>query len=171
VTAVDDAAAHEEELQRNPITESFEDLARLLENAEQPWCVIGGAAMLLHGLVPDRFNDIDVLIGEKDAERLRTNPRIHVIQDGGTHRFRSKVMLRLQDSGIEIELLAGLQVRIGSDWVEVEPRRLVRRRLGSARLFVPAQAELARMFHLFGRDRDIERAHRLEALIKAAKQT
>jgi hypothetical protein len=151
------------------LTNSFE--AALLECATQmqltadPWWIIGSVSMALHGIDPGPIGDIDILVSKKDGLALGRQWKCVNCAGSGAGRFRSEILLKHRVLGMDVEVMAGLEVRHQSGWHPVLPKthqKIVRQGVA---LFVPEQAELINIFRLFGRKKDIERANRMREAI------
>lgn len=135
---------------------------------QDPWRVFGGAAMALVGLRDWRVPDIDVLTSPGDARRLIPALGAEIVADPGEGQFRSRVYGRTQGEAIPIEVMAGLEVRTGADWVPVVFETRIPVAAGPHILHIPAVAEQIAMARLFGRPKDLARADALERLIDPA---
>lgn len=156
------------------LPEAFLDgLERLADAAaragmQDPWRVFGGAAMALVGLRDWRVPDIDVLTSPGDARRLIAALGAEIVTDPGEGQFRSRVYGRTHGEAIPIEVMAGLEVRTGADWVPVAFETGIPVAAGPHILHIPAVAEQIAMARLFGRPKDLARADALERLIDPA---
>lgn len=144
-------------------------LARAAAEAglHDPWWVFGGAAMALVGLTDWRVPDIDVLTSPGDARRLATALDARIVTDPGEGMFRSRVYARTEGRPVPIEIMAGLEVRTGPDWLPVafDSRHPVA--VDGGPLYIPALAEQIATARLFGRPKDLARADALERLSQA----
>ena len=137
------------------LEQSLARLAALLEDAEQPWWIIGSVAVALHGGRPGQIRDIDVLLGVADAQRYFRRlslPNLAVTDDP---LFRSDLFARWTDTPVEIELMAGLKVKAADGWQPLSIRSREEVGLG---LFVPSREELRTILMSFGRTKDLQRA-------------
>lgn len=110
--------------------------------------------MALHGADPGDIADVDVVLGVRDAERLLPPLDLPVAPGSPDARFRSAVFARWTAPPLEVELMAGLEVRGAAGWTPVHPAT----RVAKAGVFVPGRAELTAILHRFGRDKDRARA-------------
>lgn len=126
------------------------------------WCVITGAAMALHGFGDGGARDIDVIATEDAARGLMERLGLANLADGGrgegAARFRSRVLLHPPLGVVPVEVFAGFEVFAEGRWQAVPMPRGTAARLGEAALPVATRAELARLFSLFGRPKDLRRA-------------
>ncbi len=141
-------------------------LGRVMNEARDPWCLIGGAAALLHGAEVSRLRDIDVLVSLHDArailDRLGLAPEVKTASD----RFRSACFGTWDASGVPVEFMADFSVFADGKWIPVVPEPAETIGIGGIELFLPSLAGLIAMYRLFGRDKDRERIAGLEALAR-----
>ena len=135
-----------------------------MRGARDPWWVLTGGAVALHGADPGHVADIDVLLSTQDAARIL--PAVGVlVQPGPSHQnFRSDILGIWNGAPLPIEFMAGFYHRCGTDWFRVEPTTRQPVEVDGTIVFVPDRAELERLLCDFGRPKDIERARRLAAL-------
>jgi hypothetical protein len=145
-------------------TDTLEATARAMNAVGHRWVVFGGAAMALHGFETTQVRDIDILVsGEAAADLLaRWSLRNHA--DEASARFRSDYLLRPDFGRVPVEIVGNFRVRLGLGWRKVEIRSPIEVAAGAERLFIPARDELAAIFDLCGRAKDIERSRRLRSL-------
>jgi len=142
---------------------------RLAQACRDPWWLIGSTALHLAGEAEELPHDIDVLTSERDAEafialhagRLE---RDHEPADGT--RFRSR-FARFGFDPLPVELMGGLQVAREGAWVPVriEATRIID--CAGQAVPVPTLAEQLRLFEWFGREKDLDKAHRLRHRMRA----
>lgn len=121
--------------------------------------VIGSAAVCLVG-ADIEVADLDILTTVDDARRLEQvwqSRRLHdyLPSDGGLFRSR---FARYAFTAMPVEIMGGLEVCVEDAW---QPVRIDESRPldgYSVRLRLPSPAELRRVLHLFGRDKDRRRA-------------
>ena len=125
-----------------------------MQDAAEPWWVIGSAAVALHGADAGPIGDVDVLLAVTDAERLL--PRLGLAVAGGQadERFRSAVFARWTAPPLPVEFMAGLEVKDEVGWTAVHPAT----RVAVAGLYLPDRAELVTILRRFGRPKDHARA-------------
>lgn len=133
------------------------------------WWIIGSAAMALWGFDVEP-HDIDVFGPEPVMRRLLDRWGIAFGQHRASDRFRSTPYTTARLPGcIDIELMGDLEVSGAAGW---QPVSLVTRAafdVEGTRLFAPDIAELATLFRMFGRDKDLDKAGLCEArLFKAS---
>lgn len=144
-----------------PPSDSFVGLADLLRPCRDPWSIFGGAALCLHGITSELPKDIDVLLSIDDAERIAARHGLENKAAGGIERFRSQILLHPSTGTVPVELMAGFEVLTTDGWVPVRIERRVTKTIGGVALPVATLPELARLFRLFGRPRDLERLRRI----------
>lgn len=128
-----------------------------------PWWVIGSAAAALSGVPGIPVHDIDILCSERDAETLVAAHADEIDADyrpGDDERFRSR-FTRLCRASLPVEVMGGLQVESGGQWLPVRITQGTRVACGLHAIPVPTLSEQLRLFELFGRDKDLEKARRL----------
>jgi hypothetical protein len=128
------------------------------------WWLFGGAAMALVGVRDWRVPDIDVLTSPDDARRLLAALDGEIVTDPGEGQFRSRVYGRTHGQAVPIEVMAGLEVRTGADWLPVTFETRTPVAVGRRILHIPAAAEQIAMARRFGRPKDLARADALERL-------
>lgn len=136
-------------------------LAHLLSRTRDPWWIFGGAAMALLGLESDEVKDIDVLISAADADILSKAFGFTNHAASGHSYFRSSWFTKLTLGDLPVEIFADFQVRHKQHWQHVSPVTCHELRLSGATLYLPAPLELADLFDLCGRPKDLSRATRL----------
>jgi len=137
-------------------------LGDLMSGCHDPWCVFGGTAMLLHGYRTGPIADIDVLVSLADAERLAASNGLENVADGGTARFRSTILLKPDFGVIPVEILGGFEISAEGGWQAVVVHERTEMHLGHATTFIAAIDDIARIFRLSGRAKDLERLKLLE---------
>lgn len=141
---------------RDALADIEHDLGRQLTSDA---FVIGSAAVCLVGADID-VADLDILTTTDDARRLEQvwqSRRLHdyLPSDGGLFRSR---FARYAFTAMPVEIMGGLEVCVEDAWQSVridESRPLDGY---AARLRLPSPAELRRVLHLFGREKDCRRA-------------
>ncbi|QUL38311.1 hypothetical protein [Erythrobacter sp. JK5] len=133
-------------------------VARVLEAADDPWWVIGSAAVALHGGSPGAIGDIDVIVSRRDLDWLYEELPLTATPDETKDVFLSERFGRWSEPALDVEFMTGLKVRVGGEWSAVEPRSRKAIRIGKAQVFVPERAELIAMLQRFGREKDVRRA-------------
>jgi len=129
-----------------------------LRDATAPWWIIAGTAVALHAPVPVAVDDIDVLIGMADVPLVSAMPGLLIRTGDGDDLFRSRFYAALKMGGVDVEFMAGFDLRHGSRWEPVWPRSRVMLPLGEGlSIPVPDRDELVAMLARFGRDKDLAR--------------
>lgn len=139
------------------------EVARLMSEAREDWCLIGGAAVALYGMTAP-LRDIDLVLSAADAHAVFARLGVEATADGGTERFRSEVFCRWHGLGMQVDFMAGFEVHAHGAWVPVPPRPATRMAAGPHWLWLPSREDLIAMFALFDRPHDHERIAYLTAL-------
>ena len=137
---------------------SLEELARTMKAAQDPWWIIGSAAVALHGGDPGAIADIDVIVSRRDLDALYERLPLTATPDNSKDFFLSERFGRWTQPALEIEFMASLSVQVEGVWHKVEPRTREVIEVGGQALPVPSRAELAAILTLFGREKDLRRA-------------
>lgn len=141
----------------------LERVAELLADAEDPWWVLGSAAMALIGIDPGDIGDIDVLVSGRDAEALMQAFALPNQADGGTSHFRSDYFLVPPLGDVRVEIMAGYHIRSGDGWQRVTPASRQAVVVGSATLFVPERDDQIELLERLGRKKDLARLDRFSS--------
>ncbi|VVT11143.1 conserved hypothetical protein [Sphingomonas sp. EC-HK361] len=141
-----------------PVVATLERVAALLGKADEPWWIIGSAAVALHGGAADEIGDIDVLLGTADALRLVDELGLARCESGNDPLFRSAIFARWTAPPLPVEFMAGLHVADAGQWASVVPQSRELIRCGDVMIGVPSRAELRAILLLFGRPKDLRRA-------------
>lgn len=140
--------------------------AKQLHLTRDPWWVIGSVALALHGVDPGQVGDVDFLISVKGGLALAGQLGLENRAGKGNDLFRSKLLLRQNIKGVDVEFMAGLQVRKNNRWIDVSPKTRSALKVGNTTVFVPEPTEMISILETFGRDKDIRRADKLRYQIK-----
>lgn len=141
-------------------------VADLAAGARDRWWIIGSAAAALHGAEAGTVRDIDLLTSARDAASLLRAWRIDPRAGAADDRFRSTVFGTVPLSPLPLEVMGGLHLRTGRSWSPLRLRTRERLCVGGGILYVPAAAELFRLFRRFGREKDLARAAALEPRLR-----
>ena len=137
-------------------------LVDLMSACRDPWCIFGGTAMFLHGYKSAPIADVDVLVSMADGQRLIASNGLENVADGGTSRFRSSILLHPHLGDVPVEILAGFEIFADGAWQEIQLAERVEARLGTATIFIAGIDDIARIFQLSGRPKDLARLKLLE---------
>ena len=143
---------------------SLDILASAADTMQDPWWIFGGAAMVLWGLRDWRAPDIDIMASPRDARRLIEALHGEVTPDPGEGLFRSHVFGQILTTPVPLDVMAGMDVRAGGDWVPVTFSTRVAIALEDFTVFTPSINEQIETCRLFGRPKDLLRAEMLESL-------
>jgi hypothetical protein len=143
------------------LAETLERIGPDLHALDEPWWLIGSAAMVLHGVALPAIDDVDVLTTPAGAWALATRWGVEPTTPQPSEQFDSEVFFQRSDTPLAVEVMAGFRVKTAHGWTPVLPETRVA--LGG-RWFAPSRAELLKILALFGREQDLKRAERLRAL-------
>ncbi|WP_421731282.1 hypothetical protein [Brevundimonas sp.] len=141
-------------------------LASAAAGLRDPWWIFGGAAMALAGLEDLHLPDVDVMASPRDARSLIEALHGNLMEDPGQGLFRSQVFGQILTTPVPIDVMAEMDVRAGADWTRVDFQSRMPVDLEGATVFIPSVSEQIATARLFGRPKDLERALRLETLIR-----
>ncbi|MEM7666216.1 MAG: hypothetical protein AAF250_10215 [Pseudomonadota bacterium] len=133
-------------------------MAEKLREGNDPWWIIGSAAVALHGGDPGVIADIDVITSRRDLDALFKRLPLTDTPETGKAIFRSERFGRWSEPDLDVEFMAGLKVRVKDIWLPVEPQTRQAFDIGGATVFASEREELIAMLHLFGREKDLRRA-------------
>lgn len=142
--------------------QTLERLVSLLKETQDPWWILGSAAVYLKGYDPGDIGDIDVLLSEADAQRLISDQGLDNLRDGGTDRYRSAYVLKPSLGELPVELLAGYEIFHDKAWRSVSPLSRVSISYQGAALFVPSDQDLISIFTQLGRSKDFDRIRAMQ---------
>jgi hypothetical protein len=143
---------------------ALQETVAALRACEEPWWLIGSAAMALHGAAVD-VRDIDVLASRRDAAALLQARGLPVRPGREDERFRSEIFGSWSTGARGVEIFAGFHVRTAGGWRELLPQSRECRRIGVTAVFVPSVAELIAWGRLFDRPKDAQREALLRDLV------
>lgn len=126
----------------------------MLAESQDPWWIIGSAAVALHGIDPGDIRDVDVVLSHADFQRCFANVRMKR-ELSPNPLFRSDLFARRGRQPLVIEAMAGLQVNGPTGW---RPLMIGTREEIREGLYVPSRRELRAILLSFGRAKDIRRA-------------
>jgi len=140
-------------------------IASAASELRDPWWIFGGTAMALAGLEDLHVPDVDIMASPRDARALIEALHGRVVEDPGEGLFRSQVFGQILTTPVPVDVMAGMDVRDGGDWVPVGFQTRLPVDIDDATVFIPVVSEQIATCRLFGRPKDLERAARLETLI------
>ncbi|MCJ7422013.1 hypothetical protein [Sphingomicrobium astaxanthinifaciens] len=141
---------------------AFAALAAAMEEAREPWWVIGSAALVLHGIDPGGIEDIDLLCSKRDGERLLARWGL-AHADRPHARYRSCPYARWCGVSPPIEIMGGLERCVEGAWTPLRFATRVAVERAGVTLYTPALEEQAALLRWFGRDKDLGRLARIAA--------
>ena len=142
--------------------QTLKRLAGLLTVTEDPWWILGSAAVYLKGYEPGGIGDIDVLLSEADARRLMSAHGLSNQRDGGTDRYRSVYVLKPNLGEMPVELLAEYEILHDNVWCPVRPLSRAFVSYQGDAFFVPSDEELISIFAQLGRPKDFDRIRAMQ---------
>lgn len=145
---------------------TFDILASAATELQDPWWVFGGAAMVLAGLEDLHTPDVDVMASPRDARRLIAALGGQPVEDPSEGMFRSRVFGQILTTPIPIDVMAEMEVRSGAEWSPVRFQTRVPVNTDAGVIHIPSVAEQIEICRQFGRPKDLQRAERLETLIR-----
>ncbi len=140
------------------------------EQFRAPWCVIGSAALQLSADRSAQPADLDIACSADDADRLRAHWAAHAATDylpADAQRFRSH-FTRYLHLPMALEVMGGLEVQGAAGWQAMQVGEITWLAVQDMQVPVPSLREQQRILHTFGRDKDLARAARIEALLAEA---
>jgi hypothetical protein len=144
-------------------------LAPGLDRLAEPWCVFGSAALMMRGLPEDDVPDLDLFTTDPGAAELEAawaEWRVAGYAPNPNDPFLSRFSRYAPPEGVA-EVMGGMRHRIGDVWTPVVVEAVEQVEFAGRAWPVPTVAEHVRVLMLFGRDKDLERAARLQAWMRA----
>jgi hypothetical protein len=149
-----------------PLIATLHIVASAAVGLQDPWWIFGGAAMVLSGLDDLIVPDVDILASARDARALIEALHGDLTDDPGEGLFRSRVFGQILTPPVPVDVMAEMDVRDGGDWTAVTFQTRLPVDVDGATVFIPTVSEQIANCRLFGRPKDLERAARLETLIR-----
>ncbi len=137
---------------------TIEATARSLNAGQMDWMMFGGAAMILHGFEICPAKDIDIVVSGGTAARLMDELSLVNHANPGSQLFRSDYLLRPEFGPVLVEIMGNFRIWNGQAWHAVRVAQVVEVKIGSQRVFVPGLNDLASIFDLSGRPKDVIRS-------------
>ncbi len=145
----------------NNILATLQSCAVQLYPLNDPWWIIGSAAVVLHGVDPGTIRDIDILVSPNDAKTLSSSLQCKNMADQRSNRFRSVYLLKPDFGPFPVEIMAGLEFQSNGHWLALTPKTRQMFPIAGQKLYVPSRQELITILQLFGREKDLRRAEML----------
>ena len=136
-----------------------------LADTNDPWWVLGSAAIALLGIDPKGIADIDVLVSERDALALMKRHSLKNHSDGGTDQFRSNIFVLPKLGTYRVEVMAKYEIRQANQWKRVWPKTRIPVDISGTFLWVPDAAEQIKILRMLNRPKDFERIEQIERAI------
>jgi hypothetical protein len=145
------------------------EVSRVATRLQDPWWVIGSAAIALLG-VNIEVLDVDLLLSERDARMLLADWASPVgPPEGGPYaatategqdRFRSIFGIH-SSTPIPIEIMGALEVCVEDQWLPVQPTTRLQVHLPGGPICIPDAADQLALLLMFKRPQDLVRAEML----------
>lgn len=145
------------------LLESLTRIAQAASGAADPWWIIGSAAVVLHGGAMTKVRDVDLMMSARDADEFLDRVGGSRVEASMSSLFRSAVFGTWTDPPVPVEVFGGFELSVRGTWQAVILNSREPIRVGESRVFVPSRADLVRLLHSFGRDKDLKRARLLQA--------
>lgn len=139
--------------------------AHWLADTNDPWWVLGSAAIALLGIDPRSIGDIDVLVSERDALALMKRRSLKNHSDGGTDKFRSNIFVLPILGKRRVEVMAGYKICLANEWKPIWPKTRNPVDISGTSLWVPDAAEQIELLRMLNRPKDLERVELIERAI------
>jgi hypothetical protein len=131
--------------------------------AQDPWCLVAGAATAIYTSDWTDVSDIDVIVSVADARRLIASSGFIDRTDGGNSTYRSAVYAT-RPGAVEIDVFCDFEINVGGAWTRVSPTPVaIETTVGT--VFVPSIKEQLAITQMLGREKDKPRIGRLERLL------
>jgi hypothetical protein len=136
------------------LTSTLPKIAAVLAEADEPWWIIGSAAVALHLGRDIDVNDVDVLLAVEDARRVRKLLDIPAKKPKPHPLFHSVEYFSWNEPPLPVEFMADFSVFIEGGWSRVSCNTRQPFDVGGSVIYAPAAEELARLLTSFGRPKD-----------------
>ena len=146
-------------MNRTSVRSQLLQLRPALQSLDTSYCLIGSAALVMHGTALDQCEDIDILTDEHGAQQLARAWRDQWQTSNhaeGHRQFRSEYARYAFAHGI-VEVMGALHIRQQAEWLPVTVNETVE----IDGIAVASLAELQRLLTWFGRAKDEEKLNRL----------
>ena len=143
------------------LAKTLEAVARFMNAGGHEWVVFGGAAMVMHGYETGAVSDVDILVSAETAVWMMKELTLDNHADGRSTRFRSDYFLHPDFGSIPVEVVANFRILSDGEWHPVSPTNATRMRVRGQTVFAMEQVELAKVFDLCGREKDLVRSKML----------
>lgn len=138
-------------------------------HCDDPWWLIGSAALNISGVPDIAVHDVDVLVSDADAVRLLAHwhQRIdNAFQPERTDLFRSRFG-RIGGFALPVEVMGNLELHRAGEWQPVRPtdREVIEWR--GLSVPVPSLHAQCAILEAFGRPKDMAKADAVRRLLRA----
>jgi hypothetical protein len=141
----------------SPLESTLASVAIIMAEAREPWWIIGSAALALHLQKEIDVTDVDVLLSVADACDVREKLKIPFTPISPHPLFHSKEYFTWDRHALPAEFMAGFSVHIEGKWQKVTCRSRQLFEVAGHAIYTPDIVELASLFKLFGRPKDLAR--------------
>lgn len=143
------------------LAETLAMIAAAASDTRDEWCIIGSAAVVLHGRSLPHVKDVDLLMSAADADAFLRRVGEQAGHGRPNERFRSQVFGTWREPPIPVEVMGGFSVAANGAWREVHVPAPESVMVAGVQVYVPSVQELVRLLHAFDRPKDLERAQLL----------
>lgn len=141
----------------------YADLAPALAGLNEPWCVIGSAAMLIAGAPVEDCPDLDIMTTGRGAEALEAAwhaRRDGACEPGGAGPFRSRFSAYAFPAG-RVEVMGDLLLLRDGVWEPVAMPPIVVALFAGGQVNIPTRQGQIELLRRFGRPKDLAKARLL----------
>lgn len=147
---------------RPRLAETLSLIADVAPAFEDEWWIIGSAAAAACGADIAVVRDVDLLVSEGDARKLRENWAGACARGAAPDpQFRSATFMRFDHTPLPVEAFGGFEMLVRGAWRAVAP--LTREARGG--VFTPSIAEQIALLEVMGREKDRVRRAALRKLL------
>ncbi len=143
------------------LLETISKCASKMNSITGDWMLFGGAAMALHGLSDSPVSDIDVVSSVDSVKSLADKFVLNNQADCVSERFRSSILLKLNDGPIPVEIMGGFEVFNQHFWEPVHPVGYDTILVLGEPVNLASRSRLREIFELCGREKDLIRVQKL----------
>ncbi|MFM2410304.1 MAG: hypothetical protein RL481_1132 [Pseudomonadota bacterium] len=136
---------------------TLNEVAAIMAEANNPWWIIGSAAVALHLERDVGVNDIDILLSVDDARAIRTGLGIAAEKPKPHPLFHSIEYFSWDYPFLPIEFMADFSVRVGGAWEKVCCKTRQSFDIAGSVVYAPNLDELEMLLALFARPKDMRR--------------
>jgi len=152
---------------RKKIEKVLSSISLDLQTLKDNCFVIGSCALILSGIPIEKTSDLDLLVSNEDAERLKLvwgDRRRENYEPSNQHLFRSNFG-RFDFGELDVEVMGELEVFRNNKWMSLRIENYVEISLGEQKIKIPTLEEQKRIFYFFGREKDKLKAKLIESFL------